>query len=193
MVGSLKTGLFLLGLVDDLRHSDVYFLARISRGRTVRELCIAMVGGLTVTTWILWTVLGSNTMNVIHNNIIDMAAILKEHGLPRAIVESWATLPFSTFTMWIFLIVCFIATVTLVNACSYTLAMSTCKEATGYEEPPLWVRIGWSILVGIIGLILLALGGLKPLQTQLLPEVPLWPLSMSWLLLLFSKMQKRGW
>lgn len=38
------------------------FLARISRGRTVRELCFGMVMGLTASTWILWTVLGSNTL-----------------------------------------------------------------------------------------------------------------------------------
>ena len=36
------------------------------------------------------------------------------------------------------------------------------------EEPPLLVRIGWSILVGIIGIVLLALGGLKPIQTAII-------------------------
>lgn len=38
------------------------FLARISRGRTVRELCFGMVLGLTASARILWTVLGSNTL-----------------------------------------------------------------------------------------------------------------------------------
>lgn len=46
--------------------------------------------------------------------------------------------------------------------------MSTCKEASGYQEPPIWVRVGWSVLVGIIGIILLALGGLKPIQTAII-------------------------
>ncbi len=35
----------LLGMVGDLRHPDEYLLARISRGRTVRELCFGMVLG----------------------------------------------------------------------------------------------------------------------------------------------------
>ncbi len=30
-------------MVGDLRYPDEYFLARISRGRTVRELCFGMV------------------------------------------------------------------------------------------------------------------------------------------------------
>ncbi|CAD7289748.1 L-carnitine/gamma-butyrobetaine antiporter [Campylobacter majalis] len=144
------------------------FLARISRGRTVRELCVGMVAGLTATTWILWTILGSNTINLMITKAIDLPAIIAQHGLARGIIETWAALPFSTLTMWGFFILCFIATVTLINACSYTLAMSTCKEATGYDEPPLWVRIGWSVLVGIIGVTLLALGGLKPIQTAII-------------------------
>lgn len=46
--------------------------------------------------------------------------------------------------------------------------MSTCREVRDGEEPPLLVRIGWSILVGIIGIVLLALGGLKPIQTAII-------------------------
>ncbi|WP_395754905.1 L-carnitine/gamma-butyrobetaine antiporter [Edwardsiella ictaluri] len=144
------------------------FLARISKGRTVRQLCLGMVGGLTASTWLLWTILGSNTLSLMNNSVVDLPKTIETHGVARAIIETWAALPLSTATMWAFFILCFIATVTLINACSYTLAMSTCKEASGYQEPPIWVRVGWSILVGIIGIILLALGGLKPIQTAII-------------------------
>lgn len=96
------------------------FLARISRGRTVRELCFGMVLGLTASTWILWTVLGSNTLLLIDKNIINIPNLIEQYGVARAIIETWAALPLSTATMWGFFILCFIATVTLVNACSYT-------------------------------------------------------------------------
>ncbi|EDW8111546.1 L-carnitine/gamma-butyrobetaine antiport BCCT transporter [Salmonella enterica] len=144
------------------------FLARISRGRTVRELCFGMVLGLTASTWILWTVLGSNTLLLMDKNILNIPQLIDQHGVARAIIETWAALPLSTATMWGFFILCFIATVTLINACSYTLAMSTCREVRDGEEPPLLVRIGWSVLVGIIGIVLLALGGLKPIQTAII-------------------------
>lgn len=144
------------------------FLARISKGRTVRQLCLGMVGGLTTSTWILWTILGSNTLNLINKGTLDIPDLIAKYGVPRAIIETWAALPLSTVTIWGFFILCFIATLTLINACSYTLAMSTCKGATGYDEPPVWVRVGWSVLVGVIGIILLALGGLKPIQTAIL-------------------------
>ncbi|MGJ3355586.1 L-carnitine/gamma-butyrobetaine antiporter [Providencia sp. Je.9.19] len=144
------------------------FLARISKGRTVRELCLGMVAGLTAGTWLLWTILGSNTLQLIDKNLINIPQLIEEFGVARAIIETWAALPLSTATIWGFFILCFIATVTLINACSYTLAMSTCRAVKDGEEPPLLIRIGWSVLVGVIGIVLLALGGLKPIQTAII-------------------------
>lgn len=103
-----------------------------------------------------------------NNNIVNIPELIERYGVARAIIETWAALPLSTVTMWGFFILCFLATVTLINACSYTLAMSTCREIREGEEPPLLVRIGWSVLVGIIGIVLLALGGLKPIQTAII-------------------------
>lgn len=70
---------------------------------------------------ILWTVLGSNTLLLIDKNIINIPNLIEQYGVARAIIETRAALPLSTATMWGFFILCFIATVTLVNACSYTL------------------------------------------------------------------------
>lgn len=65
------------------------FLARISRGRTVRELCFGMVLGLTASTWLLWTVLGSNTLLLIDKNIINIPNLIEQYGVARAIIETW--------------------------------------------------------------------------------------------------------
>ncbi len=69
---------------------------------------------------ILWTVLGSNTLLLMDKNILNIPQLIEQHGVARAIIETWAALPLSTATMWGFFILCFIATVTLINACSYT-------------------------------------------------------------------------
>lgn len=64
------------------------FLARISRGRTVRELCFGMVLGLTASARILWTVLGSNTLLLIDKNIINIPNLIEQYGVARAIIET---------------------------------------------------------------------------------------------------------
>ncbi len=144
------------------------FFARISRGRTVRQVSVAVVGGVTATTWLIWPILGSNTVHLMVTKALDIPALIEQYGVARAIIETWASLPASTLTMSIFFVLCFIATLTLVNSCSYTLAMSTCKDVSGYDEPPVWVRVMWSLLVGGIALSLMALGGIKPLQTAII-------------------------
>lgn len=170
------------------------FLARISKGRTIRELCVGMVVGISASTWIMWGILGGNTMHIMLNKILDVGAILQEHGGPRAIIEIWATLPFPSIAIFGFFIFCFVATITLINASAYTLAMSTCKNVREDEEPPLFVRIGWSILVGVIGVTLLALGGLKPIQTAIIVGgCPLYVVNILLIVAFFRDAKKRNW
>ncbi|WP_342122391.1 BCCT family transporter, partial [Proteus mirabilis] len=78
-------------------------------------------------TWLIWTILGGITLQLIDQNILNIPQLIDQYGVPRAIIETWAALPLSTSTMWGFFILFFIATVTLINAFSYTLAMSTCR------------------------------------------------------------------
>lgn len=77
------------------------------------------------------------------------------------IIEIWVVLLFSIVIMWGFFIFCFIVIVMLVNVCFYILVMFICCEVCDGEELLLLVCIGWLILVGIIGIVLLVFGGLK--------------------------------
>ncbi|MBZ7979748.1 L-carnitine/gamma-butyrobetaine antiport BCCT transporter [Campylobacter sp. RM12642] len=144
------------------------FLARISKGRTIGQLCIGIVAGISASTWIMWGILGGNTMHLMVIKGLDIPAVIEKSGAFRAVIETWATLPMPTVCIFGFFIFAFIATITLINGCAYTLAMSTCKGVKEDEEPPLFIRIGWSILVGVVGVTLLALGGLKPIQTAII-------------------------
>lgn len=137
------------------------FFVRIFRGRIVRELCFGMVLGLIALIWILWIVFGSNILLLIDKNIINILNLIEQYGVARVIIEIWVVLLFSIVIMWGFFIFCFIVIVTLVNVCFYILAMFICREVRDGEELFLLVRIGWLILVGIIGIVLLAFGGLK--------------------------------
>ncbi|MDX6941065.1 BCCT family transporter, partial [Enterobacter kobei] len=58
------------------------FLARISKGRTVRELCLGMVSGLTAGTWLIWTILGGNTLQLIDQNILNIPQLIDQYGVP---------------------------------------------------------------------------------------------------------------
>lgn len=48
--------------------------------------------GLTASTWILWTVLGSNTLLLMDKNILNIPQLIEQHGVARAIIETWKRL-----------------------------------------------------------------------------------------------------
>ncbi|WP_411899377.1 BCCT family transporter, partial [Salmonella enterica] len=64
------------------------FLARISRGRTVRELCFVVVMRLTASTRFLWTVLGRNTLLLMDNTILNIPQLINQHGRPLPIIQT---------------------------------------------------------------------------------------------------------
>lgn len=47
-----------------------------------------MVLGLTASTRILWTVLGSNTLLLMDKNILNIPQLIEQHGVARAIIET---------------------------------------------------------------------------------------------------------
>jgi len=52
------------------------------------------------------------------------------------------------------------------NGTAYTLAILSTKKMTGEQEPHGWNRISWVFVLGILALVLMAIGGLKAVQTS---------------------------
>ena len=145
------------------------FCARISKGRTVREVCFGIAFGMCISTFLVMLSFGAHTVDTLHNNPdLNAAQIVADYSRFRLIVEILGTLPFPKFGLFIFLGLCLISTLTLVNANSYTMAMSTCKSESAEAEPPVFIRILWSVIVGVIGISLVAMGSIEPMQTLLI-------------------------
>lgn len=143
----------------------IYF-ARISRGRTVRSFCIAVLVATGLGVWIFFAVLGNYTLHAfINNQLPKLADTLNNVGNAAAVVEVWATLPLPRLVLFAMLLLTLIATITLLNGTAYTLAMLSTKKLTGQQEPAGWNRISWVFVLGIVTLILMAIGGLKAVQT----------------------------
>ena len=140
------------------------YLARISRGRTVREFTLGATFAGTLSAYLYFAVLGNYSINLYQQKTIDIAGIINEFGAPRAIVAIWDTLPLHNVLMPIFLILMFISTATLISSVAYTLAMVTSERLRADEEPAKWNRVFWALVLGCLALTLIFLGGLKPLQ-----------------------------
>lgn len=144
----------------------IYF-ARISKGRSVREFCIAILTATGFGVWIFFAVLGNYTLHTfIQGRLPQLADTLNNIGNAAAVVQVWATLPLPKLVLFFMLLMTLVATVTLLNGTAYTLAILSTKRITGEQEPPGWNRISWVFVLGILALILMAIGGLKAVQTS---------------------------
>lgn len=137
------------------------FIARISRGRTVREIIGWGMLGTVAGGFLIHGVLGSYSLWAQHTGLLDTAAILQAKGGPAAMIAVLNTLPFSKVLL---LVYCFVSTIflaTSVNSGCYIVAsVATRRMPTGCD-PERTHRTFWALAQSLLALGLLALGGLE--------------------------------
>lgn len=142
------------------------FVARISRGRTIRQLIVAEVVGGTMGCWIFFAILGNTSMYFDLNGIVPISQILSDVGAPEAIIATIVALPIGTVILVIFVVLAFIFGATTLDSSAFTLAAVATQEQKGeMQEPARWHRLFWAFMLAGVSLSLMYLGGLKPLQT----------------------------
>lgn len=140
------------------------YLARLSRGRTVREFTLGATFAGVASVYLYFMVFGNYGIDLYKRGVLNLGEIISTSGTPKAIVEIFSTLPGSTILLPILLVLLFISTATLLNGVAYTLAMVTSARIKDKEEPAKWNRVFWALLLGGLSLVLIFLGGMKPLQ-----------------------------
>lgn len=147
------------------------FIARISRGRTLREF---VIGVLLVPTIIIFIWLGIFGGAALHQELhaangVGSAGIIdlvKAWNLPAALFASSdgiagdGTLGWILSAMMVFLLLSWFVT----SSDSSTLVLTTILSL-GNDEPPKRFRIFWGVVIGLVAAALLVAGGLGALQT----------------------------
>ncbi|KXH84083.1 BCCT family transporter [Sporosarcina sp. HYO08] len=142
------------------------FVAKISKGRTIRELITHVLLWGSIGGWIYFAVFGGYTMNLQLNNILPVADILNDQGGPAAIVEILKTLPLSAIVLPFFVFLGIIFLSTSLDSATYILSAIATKELKAEEDPARWHRMVWGALLAIIAISLLLIGGLRVIQTS---------------------------
>ncbi|WP_077623591.1 BCCT family transporter [Sediminibacillus massiliensis] len=141
------------------------FIGRISRGRTIRELIIAVavVAPLVSNFW--FTVVGGSGIFAELNNPGVISNPLNEGGMPAAVMSIMDQMPMGLLLAIGFLIVTVVFVSTTVDSISYTVAVTL----TGDDHPQKWIRVFWVLLFGILSVILLAIdpGSVTAIQNSI--------------------------
>jgi choline-glycine betaine transporter len=130
------------------------FISRISRGRTIRELVIAVAVIAPVVTNFWFTVVGGSGIFYELQNAGSVSEALNTGGMPAAMIAIVTQLPLGTLMAFAFLLVTIIFVATTSDSMSFTISMAV----TGSDNPSSSLRVFWAIIMGAAAIVLLYLG-----------------------------------
>ncbi|WP_435156339.1 BCCT family transporter [Haladaptatus sp. DFWS20] len=143
------------------------FIARISRGRSVREVAFTGIVATSLATIPWFAIVGGTATIFQHNGAANILGPVNNYGeavsgyvLFGAI--EFMGLPIGTVLLFGFLVL--VTTFFVTSADSSTLAVSIMTTG-GTEEPSSINRIFWGVLQGAVASILMVIGGVDALQS----------------------------
>ena len=138
------------------------FIARVSRGRTIREFVIGVLFVPTGFTFIWMTVFGNSALDAIIHDGFTVLPTAVSNDVSTALFKFLEHFPFSGFTSIVAVIL--IAVFFVTSSDSASLVIDTIASG-GKDDNPVWQRIFWALTEGLVAIALLLAGGLGALQS----------------------------
>ncbi|UWQ39861.1 BCCT family transporter [Leisingera aquaemixtae] len=138
------------------------FIARVSRGRTVREflICVLLIPSLVCVLWM--SVFGGTA---IHQVITDGFTGAQDASLELKLFKMLGELPLSGITSFVGIVLVVVFFVTSSDSGSLVIDTIT---AGGKVDAPVPQRVFWCIFEGAVAIVLLLGGGLAALQAMVI-------------------------
>lgn len=130
------------------------FISSISRGRTIKEIVVAIAIIAPIVTNFWFTVVGGTGVfyELTQPGIISDA--LNSAGMPAAMIAIIQQLPLSVILAPAFLVVTILFVVTTADSMAYTISVAV----TGESNPAKGMRIFWAAVMGVVAIVLLTIG-----------------------------------
>ncbi|WP_160723871.1 glycine betaine uptake BCCT transporter [Bacillus sp. USDA818B3_A] len=142
------------------------FIARVSKGRTIREFVTYVLLAPSLIGFIWFSVFGGSAMWLEHEGIATISKLATEESL-FGVFENY---PMSTFVSILAIILIGTFFITSADSGTYVLGMMT---TNGSPNPSSRIKIIWGVLLTAIALVLLYSGGLQALQnTMIIAALP---------------------
>ncbi|MGG3884683.1 glycine betaine uptake BCCT transporter [Brevibacillus panacihumi] len=137
------------------------FIARVSKGRTIKEFVICVILIPSILSFIWFSVFGGTAL---HLEIFDQAPIGEavQKDISTALFLALEQLPWGTILAVVALVLIITFFITSADSATFVLGM---LSSDGSLDPSNRVKIIWGILQSTIAVVLLLSGGLEGLQT----------------------------
>ncbi|MBO1530992.1 BCCT family transporter [Psychrobacter sp. F1192] len=139
------------------------FIAKISRGRTIRNMVVGSMFYGSLGCAMFMIILGNYGLYLQMSGAVDVIGILNNESPTAAIFSILNSLPMSYLVVGVFTFLATIFTATTFDSISYILASVVQREVD--DEPHRWNRLFWAFTLCLLPAILMFLGDLQTLQT----------------------------
>lgn len=169
------------------------FLARISKGRTIREFLTGILIVPSLITFFWLSIFGNSAYWLFENNMGEniLKAVSDSKTVPYAFFMFLEQLPFAEFSSFIAVLVISSFFITSSDSGSFVIDI---VSAAGNPDPPISQRVFWAIIEGAVAAVLLAFGGLQGLQmASITCALPLCILLFLALFTFLRKIKQNNW
>nr|WP_263314647.1 BCCT family transporter [Mammaliicoccus sp. Marseille-Q6498] len=138
------------------------FIARISKGRTLKEVVLGTIIYGTLGCVLFFGIFGNYAVYLELSGQFDVVHYLNQYGAETTIIEVMHQLPFPKVMIVLFLISAFLYLATTFDSGAYILAAATQKEVI--DEPLKANRLFWAFALCLLPFSLMLVGGDKALE-----------------------------
>ncbi|UNL85971.1 glycine betaine uptake BCCT transporter [Priestia koreensis] len=157
------------------------FIARISRGRTIREFLIGVLAVPTILGGLWFSTFGGSAIFLDYFEKLPVFEVMSDKGTEVALFYVLQQLPMGTILSVIAIILIATFFITSADSATFVLGMQTTR---GSLNPPNTVKLVWGIIQALTAIVLLRTGGLEALQTASI--IAALPFSIVLILAVFS-------
>ena len=125
------------------------FVARISKGRTLREVILGMLVFGALGSWLFFMILGGYSMDLDINETLTVSQVTGSTPGDLAIA-SISTMPFETLMLFLFCGITVIFVITSYDSMSYVIAYHVQKNSSDNKDPGKYLRLFWAVVLGIL-------------------------------------------
>lgn len=152
------------------------FFGRISRGRTIRQVVVGVIGWGSLGTWVFLAIIGGYSIFLEVSGQLPVSDILTEQGMSVVNAKVIAHLPFGKVALSIFIVLSIVFYATTLDSAAYTVASVCSRDLHNDEEPPRISRLVWAFALALLALALVVTDNVQIVQSStVLTSVPVIP------------------
>lgn len=142
------------------------FIAKISRGRTIKNMLLGALGFGTAGCVMFFTVLGNYGLDLQLSGQMDVVQSLNDLGGPATVIKIFENMPAGNIAILIIAVISIVFMATTFDSASYVLAAVSQKELRQDEDPMRWLRLLWAFSLALVPIGFMLMGSpLSVLQT----------------------------